>query len=130
MTAFDDDGLLSALGPLLAVVVPDTVFTEMRLIGELDGATAQIVDTLIEQQIATGHLEVRLDLDKLAFCDVLGMRALLRAHRRLTAAGGQLVLLRPPALLVRLAALGNWSGELGLEPGVGTAHVDSDGPSA
>lgn len=129
MISFDDDGLLSQLGPLLAVVVPDTVFTEMHLVGELDVATTPILNTLIEQQIATGHLEVRLDLDKLAFCDVLGLRALLRAHRRLTAAGGQLVLLRPTALLVRLAELCGWSDELGLDAGVGTATVGSDRPS-
>lgn len=130
MISFDNDGLLSQLGPLLAVVVPDTVFTEMHLVGELDLATAQILDTLIEQQIATGHLEVRLDLGKLAFCDVLGLRALLRAHRRLTAAGGRLVLLRPAALLVRIATLCHCSGELGLEAGMGTATVGSDSPTA
>jgi anti-sigma B factor antagonist len=124
--SLDDDGLLSELGPLLAVVVPDTVLTEMHLVGELDLATAQILDTLIEQQIATGHLEVRLDLGKLAFCDVLGTRALLRAHRRLAAAGGQLVLLRPAALLVRIATLCHCAGELGLEAGVGAAAVGSD----
>ena len=57
---------------------------------------------------------MRLELADLRFCDVSGLRALLRARRRLTAAGGQLVLLHPAPLLVRLAALCGWSAELGL----------------
>ena len=115
MMSFDEDGLLSELGPLVAVVVPDTVRTDMHLVGELDFGTAQILHTLIEQQIATGHLEVRLDLADLRFCDVFGLRALLRARRRLAAADGQLVLLRPGPLLVRLATLCGWSAELGMQ---------------
>ncbi len=120
MISVDEAGLLSQLGPLLAVVVPDTVRTEMHLIGELDFATVQILDTLIEQQIATGHLEVRLDLAQLRFCDLAGLRALLGARRGLTASGGQLVLLHPTALLVRLAGLCGWSAELGLHAAVPT----------
>lgn len=101
--------------------MPDTVSTEMHLIGELDVAAAQVLDTLIDQQIATGPLEVRLDVAELGFCDVVGVRALLRAGRRLSAAGGQLVLLRPAPLLVRVAELCGWSAELGLPAEVVTS---------
>jgi anti-sigma B factor antagonist len=114
--SIDEDGRLSQLGPLLAVVVPDTAYTDLHLIGELDLETGQILDTLVKQQIATGHLEVRLDLAQLTFCDVYGLRTLLRAKRRLTDAGGQLVLLKPAPLLVRLAGMCGWSAELGLKP--------------
>ena len=130
MIDLDEDGLLSQLGPLLAVVVPDTVRTEMHLIGELDLATAQILETLIEQQITTGHLEVRVNLARLGFCDVCGLRALLRAQRRLTAADGQLALLRPPPLLVWLAALCGWSAELGLQVDVRTPVVGGHSSTA
>lgn len=129
MIDVDQDGLLSRLGPLLAVVVPDTVFTEMHLIGELDLATAQIVDTLIEQQVATGHLDVRLDLSQLGFCDLHGLRALLRGQRRLIAAGGRLVLRHPAALLVRLAGLCGWSAELGLAVVLPTPAEGLDSPT-
>ena len=101
--------------------MPDTVSTEMHLIGELDVATAQVLDTLTDQQIATGPLEVRLDVAELGFCDVVGVRALLRAGRRLSAAGGQLVLLRPAPLLVRVAELCGSSAELGLPAEVVTS---------
>lgn len=99
--------------PLLAVVVPDTTATDMRLVGELDLATTAILATLIEQQIATGHLDVHLDLSDLAFCDVRGLRGLLDGRRRLAAAGGRLTLTaaRPP--LSRVAMLLGVAAELG-----------------
>ena len=129
MISFDEDGLLAQLGPLLAVVVPDTVFTEMHLVGELDLATAPILRTLGEQQVATGHLQVRLDLSRLGFCDVAGLRALLGAQHRLAAAGGRLVLLRPAPLLVRLAVLCGWAGELGVQAGVEPPAVCGHAPT-
>jgi len=104
--------------PLLAVVVPDTTATDMRLVGELDLATVPVLTTLIEQQIATGHLDVHIDLSELAFCDVRGLRGLLDGHRRLAAAGGQLTLTAPRPLLTRVAVLIGVAAELGwlLEP--------------
>ena len=107
------DGLLSELGPLLAVVVPHARRTDMHLMGELDVHTAPILHTLLEQQIATGHWDVALDLSGLAFCDVRGLHALVRGRRRLDALGGQLVLLRPPPLLVQIAGLCGLLTELG-----------------
>lgn len=74
----------------IAVVVPHTTATDMRLVGELDLATVPVLTTLIEQQIATGHLDVHIDLSDLTFCDVCGLRGLLDGHRRLAAAGGRL----------------------------------------
>ena len=122
MININEDGLLSELGPLLAVVVPNTVRTDMHLVGELDLHTERVLDTLLEQQIATGHLDVRLDLSGLAFCDVRGLHALVRARRRLDAVGGQLVLLRPPLLLVRIAGL------CGLLTGLGFPADDEGRP--
>ena len=130
MISVDEDGLLSELGPLLAIVVPDTVRTEMHLIGELDILTAPILDTLIEQQIATGHIDVRIDLSRLAFCDVLGLRALLRARRHVAAVDGHLVLLRPTRVLVRIAVICGVAAQLGLPTDSATPPAASRNPSS
>jgi len=127
MISIGEDGALSELGPLLAVVVPDTVRTDMLLVGELDVATEPVVATLIEQQLATGHREVRIDLSELVFCDVRGMRALLQASRRLTAAGGQLVLVRPRPLFRRIVVLCGLSDDLGLLDSPPTDRAASSG---
>ena len=127
MISLDEDRLLSEQGPLLAVVVPDTVDADLYLIGELDLATTQILDTLVEQQIAIGHPELRLDLTKLSFCDVTGLRALLRGQRLLTGAGGQLVLNCPAPHLLRVARLCGFSAELGLHAGAQHPPPESAG---
>jgi anti-sigma B factor antagonist len=128
MVSVDEMGRLSAAGPLLAIVVPDTVRTDMRLVGELEDATKSVLAVLIEQQIATGHPHVHIDLSGLEFCDVAGLRALLHASRRLTAAGGQLTLTQPRAILNRTAAICGFSTELGLPPTA--ASSQASGPSA
>lgn len=99
--------------PLLALVVPYATRTDMRLAGELDLATVPVLATLLEQQIATGHLDIRIDLADLAFCDVRGVRGLLDGHRRLASAGGRLTLTGPRPLLCRVSVLAGVAGELG-----------------
>lgn len=103
----------SADVPLLAVVVPDTTRTDMRLVGELDVDTISVFATLIEQQIATGHLDVQVDMSELVFCDVRGLRGLLEGRRRLATAGGRLTLTAPRPLLTRVAGLLGVTAELG-----------------
>lgn len=110
--------------PLLAVVVPDTTATDMRLIGELDLATLNVLSTLIEQQIATGHLDVHIDLSGLVFCDVRGLRGLLEARRRLASARGRLTFTAPRPLLSRLAVLVGAAGDLGWLPEPVLGQVD------
>jgi len=75
MVSVDEMGRLGAAGPLLAIVVPDTVRTDMRLVGELDEATESVLAVLVEQQIATGHLQVHIDLSRLDFCGSAVLRA-------------------------------------------------------
>lgn len=98
---------------MLAVVAADTLATGMRLVGELDLATVAVVDTLVRQQIAAGHLDVQIDLSDLEFCDVRGLRGLMDARRRLAAAGGDLTLTAPRPLLARVAGLLDVATELG-----------------
>ena len=102
--------------PLLALVTPDTTCSDVHLVGELDTSTCVLLSELVEEQLRTRHLEVRLHLTELTFCDLDGLRTLLRCQQQLRAAGGRLVLLRPRPLLVRIAGLAGWAEELGLVP--------------
>jgi len=87
---------------------------DLRLLGELDLATAPVLAHLLEAQIDSGHLEVGLDLAELVFCDLRGLHALLQGRRRLVEVGGRLTLARPRPLLTRIAALTGLAAELGL----------------
>lgn len=100
--------------PPLAVVHPDDAAGRVRLVGELDVATAGLLEDLVRARVAGGQPDVRLDLSGLRFCDVHGLRALLHGSRRLARAGGRLHLHDPAPLLVRTAGLTGWADELGL----------------
>ena len=114
-----------AAASLLAVVAPDTTYSILALTGELDLSTAPLLARLVEQQIATGHLDVRVDLSELAFCDVRGMRALLAGRRRLAAVGGELTLLHARPVLLRTASLAGFAAELGLSGELAPARAPS-----
>lgn len=65
--------------------------TDIHLHGELDVTTAPLLLQAVDHE-AGGGRRIRLDLSALAFCDVVGIDALLDARRRLAAAGGELSL--------------------------------------
>ena len=54
----------------------DTVL--LRLVGELDMATAPLVDHAVATALAAHPHHLRLDLTGVTFCDVAGLRALRR----------------------------------------------------
>lgn len=115
------DGKVAAGGarasaPLLAVITPHRAWSDVHLVGELDTSTCGLLTELVDERLWTGQLEVRLHLAQLTFCDVEGLRTLVRCQQRLVAEGGRLVLLSPPSLLVRIAGLARWAEELGLVP--------------
>ncbi|MEU6033933.1 STAS domain-containing protein [Actinomadura sp. NPDC047616] len=73
--------------------------------GELDLGTAPVLLNRVGLLIglhAAPH--VALDVSRVAFCDSSGINAFVRLVRRARAAGGQLVLLRPPPRLAELLA--------------------------
>lgn len=84
---------------------PDSV--TVRLDGELDLATADLLDAVLCQQVG-GRRLVRLDLDGLSFVDCAGLRPIVVAASRLRGRRGQLVLTHGSprhARLLRLAGL-------------------------
>jgi anti-anti-sigma factor len=79
----------------------------LRLAGELDVATADLLRERIRDLLGHGT-EVRrlvLDLAGLEFLDVTGLGALLEAHRKLGAVGGTLALRRPRPMVLRMLNL-------------------------
>lgn len=90
--------------PLVALAA-DRPAVPVRLVGELDLATAPLLESVVSEQVGAYGLDVHLDLSELTFCDVAGVRTLLRCAQRLSAAGGRLTLLapRPRPLLLRMA---------------------------
>jgi len=87
--------------PQLTVAVEDQpTGPVVRLIGELDAATADDVDAVAIAGTAGGV--VRLELTGLSFVDSAGLRSLLALRQRATEAGLRLIAPDPSPIVVRL----------------------------
>ena len=78
----------------------DDVVVEVR--GELDVATAPLLQDLLDQLVAEGARRVSVDLAETSFVDSTGLGALLAALRRMQAHHGRLVLRNPRPAALRL----------------------------
>ncbi len=76
--------------------------TVVRLTGELDLATAPLVDQTFMALHATGRHDVTVRLSGLTFCGCAGLNSLVRAQAQLTSLGGRLVLTGLPTQLRRI----------------------------
>lgn len=88
-----------------------------RVAGELDARTAPELITAIQPLIDAGARDVVLDCGSLAFCDSMGLRALVVICRALPD-GGSCTLARPRPLLRRLVEVAGLGG-----------HIEMTGPS-
>jgi anti-sigma B factor antagonist len=85
--------------PFRCEVDPDRESVIVRPVGELDLATAPIVDAQLSELVAAGFDSVVLDLRKLRFLDSTGLRLLLMWEAKSRAEGvGLRVLPGPPAV--------------------------------
>ena len=95
----------SHLSPLSIKLVYHGGAPRLAVSGELDMATApQLAAAIARDERDVGAPPV-LDLSRLAFMDVAGMRVLLDAARRAKRAGGGLVVFNPQPAIRRLFAL-------------------------
>ncbi len=95
----------SPLSPLTLKTVYHDAAPRLALVGELDMATApQLAAAIATEERGDGAPPV-LELSRLAFMDVSGMRVLLDAARRAQRAGGGLVVFNPQPAIRRLFAL-------------------------
>ena len=72
----------------------------IRVVGEIDLASASLLDTAFGKVVGQGTIEV--DVSEMTFCDGSGLRVLERAHRRF---GCRLRVTGATPLLRRLADL-------------------------
>jgi anti-sigma B factor antagonist len=75
------------------------------LFGELDLATADIIEQELERVEDTDAASILLDLSGLTFMDSSGIRLLWNAHLRASEDSERLMLLRPPAAVQRALEL-------------------------
>ena len=101
--------------PLTATVVPHGTVTVVRLSGELDLATEDVLTAVTNSVLATAVGVVRLDLTELTFCDVRGLGAILRFRARVVADQRRLVLTGVSPALRRLLQVTDVGPHLDIE---------------
>lgn len=74
----------------------------LRLTGEVDAATAPLLEAQIAEAVRAGYAQVILDFGELQFIDSSGLSVLVSNHKRLRDAGGDLVVDSPPPAALRL----------------------------
>ena len=74
----------------------------LRLTGEVDAATAPLLEAQITEAVRAGYAQVILDFGDLQFIDSSGLSVLVSNHKRLRDAGGDLVVDSPPPAALRL----------------------------
>ena len=74
----------------------------VRVVGELDLATAPQLRELLVDLVAQGRRHVTLDLADMAFIDSTGLKVFVAGLQRLRACGGELALRSPRAAALRV----------------------------
>ncbi len=85
------------------------------LTGDLDPHTSPYLQGLIDDQLGAEGSEVVLDVSAVTFVDSAGLRVIADTHRRLSDAGGNLVIRRPTAGLEKLLAVTGLSDHVTVE---------------
>ena len=80
----------------------------LKLSGELDLCSVDLLEAVLQNHITTGRRHIRLDMSGLTFIDCAGLRAVVDAHNALLLERGRLDLIRvgsPTARLLRITEL-------------------------
>lgn len=77
----------------------------LNLHGELDASSSDLITLAVDTVINTGRQRLTVDAADLTFCDSEGLRTLLQAERKLTAAGGAMELTHVHGLLRRVLGI-------------------------
>lgn len=86
-------------------VVPEPSCVRLRLLGEIDLSTVDLVRNAIDQVTLDRSPVVVLDLGAVTFFAVCGLRALVAAHNAVQADGGHLQVREVPQCARRLISL-------------------------
>jgi anti-sigma B factor antagonist len=103
--------------PARATVRP----TVVTLPDEIDAANAESIGEDLQAAFAPGVTVVVADMTATTFCDSLGIRALVWAHKRAAASGAEFRLVVPSARVLRLLALLGLDGWLAIYPSLQAA---------
>lgn len=87
-----DDSALCTSDPLLGLTVqrPAVGVCVVAVVGELDMATAPLLEACLRKQLATGPTHLILDLQSVRFMGSNGLNCLLQAHELAQTTGTQL----------------------------------------
>jgi len=101
---------------LTGAVVVDDGRVVLRVVGEIDLATAPSFAVLLEEAIAVGLPQVTVDVAGVGFCDASGLGVLAFAARRLSSVGARLVVRGASPRIYRLFEITGLVEVLGAEP--------------
>jgi len=89
--------------PLLTIhTIPGDGEVTLRVAGEIDMSTAELLREALLAAIRHHDSTVRLDMADVSFMDSTGLAVLIFSHRRITQEGGRLILDRPNARVTRV----------------------------
>ena len=74
----------------------------VRAAVEVDATNAQDLRSAIVAALGTGAERLIVDMSETEFCDSTGLTVLVRAHKRLAEAGGELLLVATEPTLLRI----------------------------
>ena len=95
----------TGFGLTLTVTKSDAMRAHVRVVGDVDLASAKLLTAALEHELDRGHRFVRLDLSGLGFLDSAGVQALLDAHWMFLGRRGTLILLGMTRQARRLAEI-------------------------
>jgi anti-anti-sigma factor len=90
----------------------------LRLSGEIDIATAPVLEGWLHTAERNGNTAIVLDLEEVTFMDASGLRAFLGAAERATRCGRTFAIVRPPALVQRVLQITGTAHLLAADAGV------------
>jgi anti-anti-sigma factor len=92
-------------GATVTVDVDDHHEPRVSVVGELDITNTHLLHDAITGLDLDGARSIRIDLSGLTFCDASTVSALIRADRRVRAAGGRLVITGASGVPLRVLTL-------------------------
>jgi anti-sigma B factor antagonist len=98
------------------VVEPDHDVVTVKAVGEVDLATAPILETAIADVRDSGFVHIVVDLHEVDFLSCAGVHVLLTQDEALLACGGTLRVIAAPDVVDRIFDLAEVRGRLSFDP--------------